>query len=74
MSSRDLARPRPMECTGNWTSRTQKSSYRAKLAEIDAANRRRECRTLEETTGSGSARSKPTHLTRITAGYAKSDV
>jgi hypothetical protein len=33
MSNSDLARPRPMECTGNWT----KSSYRAKLAEVEAA-------------------------------------
>ena len=37
MSNSDLVRLRPMECTGNWTSRTHKSSYRAKLAEVEAA-------------------------------------
>ena len=53
MSNSDLARPRPIECTGNWTSRTHKSSYRAKLAEVEAAIA---CRTLEEMTGSDGRR------------------
>jgi hypothetical protein len=52
-----------MECTGNWTSRTQKSSYRAKLAEIEAAIAAGSAGHSKRRPASGSARRPPSLLT-----------